>query len=147
VKRQANPRGGAEMRRFILFSLVALAALVVGAYAFAGSPGQGMQAFALVDPNGGTPRLIDAHTNGFVSVNVGVFGQGDYCLTPAPGVDVVPPAAVASEEAFYTHALGEPLVRYPTANAAGCDANQLEVKTFDENVQLSNQIAFTVNVP
>ena len=82
-----------------------------------------------------------------MSVNVGLFGQGDYCLTPAPGVDVVHTAAVASEEAFYTHASGEPLVRYPTADAAGCDAKQLEVKTFDENLQLSNQIAFTVNVP
>jgi hypothetical protein len=53
-------------------------------------------------------------------------------------------AAVASEEAFYTRASGEPLVRYPTADAAGCDAKQVEVKTFDENLQLSNQIAFTV---
>jgi hypothetical protein len=35
----------------------------------------------------------------------------------------------------------------PTPDAAGCDAKQLEVKTFDENLQLSNQIAFTVNVP
>jgi hypothetical protein len=101
------------MRRVILFSLVALVALGAGTYAFAGSPSQGMQAFALVDPNGGTPRLIDAHTSGFASVNVGLFGQGDYCLTPAPGVDVVHTAAVASEEAFYTHASGEPLVRYP----------------------------------
>jgi hypothetical protein len=38
------------MRRVILFSLVALAALAGGAYALAGSPSQGMKAFALVDP-------------------------------------------------------------------------------------------------
>jgi hypothetical protein len=57
-------------------------------------------------------------------------------------VDVVHTAAVASEEAFYTNASGEPLVRYSTADAAGCDPKQLEVKTFDENLQLSNQIAF-----
>ena len=66
---------------------------------------------------------------------------------PAREVDVVHTAAVASEEAFYTNASGEPLVRYSTADAAGCDPKQLEVKTFDENLQLSNQIAFTVNVP
>jgi hypothetical protein len=88
------------MRRVILFSLVALSALAGGAYALAGSPSQGMKAFALVDPNGGSPRLVDAHTNGFVSVSVGPFGPGDYCLTPAPGVDVTHTAAIASEEAF-----------------------------------------------
>jgi hypothetical protein len=67
--------------------------------------------------------------------------------SPAAGVDVVHTTAVASEEAFYTNASGEPLVRYPTADAAGCDPKQLEVKTFDENLRLSNQVAFTVNVP
>jgi len=41
---------------------------------------------------------------------------------------------------------GSPLVRYPTSDQ-NCGANQLEVKTFDQNVQLSNQIAFTVIVP
>lgn len=102
-------------------------------------------AFALVDPNGGSPRLVGAHTRGFVGVTVGPFGPGDYCLTPAPGVDVVRTAAVASEEAFYSSVLGVPTVRYPTAGPA-CGANQLEVKTFDENVRLSNQIAFTVIV-
>jgi hypothetical protein len=100
------------MRLLILFSLVALAALAGGAYALAGSPSQGMQAFALVDPNGGSPRLVDAHTNGFVDVSVGAVGPGDYCLTPEPGVDVRNTAAVASEEAFYSNAVGIVLVRY-----------------------------------
>jgi hypothetical protein len=36
------------------------------------------------------------------------------------------------------------MVRYPTGPT--CGANQLEVKTFDQNVRLSNQIAFTVIV-
>lgn len=94
----------------------------------------------------GSPRLIAAHTKGFTDVSVGPFGSGDYCLTPAPGVDVVHTAAVASEEAFYTSALGVPMVRYPTAGPT-CGDNQLEVKTFDETVQLSDQIAFTVMVP
>jgi len=106
-----------------------------------------MQAFALVDPNGGSPRLIDAHTNGFVDVSVGPFGPGDYCLTPAPGVDVTNTAAVASEEAFYSNAVGIVIVRYQP-NSPDCNANQLEVKTFTDNpVGPSNQIAFTVIVP
>jgi hypothetical protein len=108
--------------------------------------GNAATAYALVDPNAGSPRLVAAHTRGFVAVAVGPFGPGDYCLTPAPGVDVTHTASVASEEAFYSDVLGAPMVRYPTAGPM-CAANQLEVKTFDENVQLNDQIAFTVDVP
>jgi hypothetical protein len=84
--------------------VLALVGLIAGAtMAFAGSQGdQGGAAYALVDPNGGSPRLVPNHTSGFTAVTVGLFGQGDYCLTPAPGVNVATPAAVASEEAFYS---------------------------------------------
>ena len=136
------------MRPLVLLVLLAigtLAALVGGAATFADSPGA-KPAFALVDPNNGSPRLVAAHTQGFVGVSQGPFGPGDYCLTPAPGLDVTDTAAVASEEAFYSNAAGFVTVRYPTAGPT-CGANQLEVKTFDESVQLSNEIAFTVNVP
>jgi hypothetical protein len=109
------------------------------------TPPRDTHAFALVDPNGGSPRLVEAQTQGFVAVNVGPFGPGDYCLTPAPRVDVVTRAAVASEEAFYSNVLGVPTVRYPTSGPS-CEPNQLEVKTFDESVHLSDQIAFTVSV-
>jgi hypothetical protein len=68
-------------------------------------------------------------------------------LTPEPGVDVRNTAAVASEEAFYSNAVGIVLVRYQPNNP-NCNANQLEVKTFTDNpFALSDQIAFTVNVP
>ena len=143
------------MRRFVLFALVALAALGAAVYAWAGPQGQGVTAFALVDPNCnpdnptqcGPPRLIDAHTRGFLSVSIGAIGTGDYCLTPAPGVDVVHTAAVASEEAFYSYVIGFPVVRYPLAGA-NCRSNQLEVKTFVDNPPgLSDQIGFTVIVP
>jgi hypothetical protein len=115
--------------------------------AFAGSQGdQGGPAWALVDPNGGSPRLIGAHTSGFTAVKVGGAGQGDYCLTPAAGVDVVHTAAVAAEEAYYSSAAGFVTVRYQP-NTPNCTPGQLEVKTFDQSVSLSNQIAFTLNVP
>jgi len=139
---------GMEVRRLgATLGVLTLVGLISGAtMAFAGSQGdQGGPAYALVDPNGGSPRLITAHTSGFTAVSVGPFGQGDYCLTPSPGVNVVTTAAVASEEAFYSNALGVVTVRYPTPPS--CGANQLEVKTFDQNVNLTNQIAFTVNVP
>jgi hypothetical protein len=143
------------MRRVIFLSFVVLvAALGASAYALAGSPSQGMTAFARVDPNCnpdnptqcGPPRLVDAHT-GFVGVNVGTPGSGDYCLTPGPGVDVVHTAAVVSEEAFYSYVVGFPVVRYPTAGT-DCGSGQLEVKTFTDNpTSLSDQVGFTVIVP
>jgi hypothetical protein len=129
----------------VLLALAALAACVGVAATFADSPGA-RSAYALVDPNNGAPRLVAAHTQGFVGVSPGPFGSGDYCLTPAAGVDVTDTAAVASEKAFHSTTAGSVTVRYPTAGPT-CGANQLEVKTFDQSVQLPDQIAFTVNVP
>jgi len=130
-------------------ALMILTVAVVGgaaAYAVAGSPGGGQAAYALVDPNCGSPRLVAGHTSGFVAVSVGAAGQGDYCLTPGAGVDVADTAAVASEEAVYSSTAGFVLVRYPLS-PQNCAAGQLEVKTFDQSVSLSNQIAFTLDVP
>jgi hypothetical protein len=136
------------MYRLVVF-VVAVAVLAGGTIAGASSSsGRSGSAYALVDPNGGSPRLIDAHTHGFTAVSVGPFGPGDYCLTPSAGVDVVDPAAVASEEAFYSNAAGVPTVRYPTTGPS-CPAGQLELKTFVDTpaTALSDQIAFTVLVP
>jgi hypothetical protein len=113
-----------------------------------GAPGQqGVAAYALVDPNGGAPRLVSAQTSGFIGVSVGPLGQGDYCLTAATGVNVTSTAAVASEEASLSSAVGFVAVRYPTTGET-CGANGLEVKTFNQSgTGMTNQIAFTVIVP
>jgi hypothetical protein len=133
--------------RFLVLSLVGGLALVAAAFAVAGPSGRGASAFALVDPNGGSPRLVADHTSGFAAVDVGPFGAGDYCLTPAPGVNVTSTAAVASEEAFYSDVLGVVTVRYPTAGPT-CPSGQLEIKTFAlDPVELTDQIGFTVAVP
>lgn len=135
--------------RWIAIGIIATTVLVGATIASAsGSEGDqgGPPAFALVVGSTGTPQLIQGHTSGFTGVTVGAAGQGDYCLTPSPGVDVVHTAAVASEEAFYSNAVGIVTVRYQP-NSPNCNGNQLEVKTFDQNVALTNQIAFTVNVP
>ena len=106
----------------------------------------GRTAFALVDPNGGSPRFVASRTTGFVDVNSPYLG--DYCLTPAPGVDVGATAAVASEEASYSGALGLVFVRYAAPTALSCRADQLEVKTLTDNPpEMSNKIAFTVIIP
>jgi hypothetical protein len=65
----------------VLLALGALAALVGVAATFADSPGA-RPAFALVDPNNGSPRLVAAHTQGFVAVSQGPFGPGDYLWVP-----------------------------------------------------------------
>jgi hypothetical protein len=128
---------------------LALVGLITGAtLASAGSPGdQGGPAYTLVNPNNGSPQLVAGHTSGFTAVSLGTQGQGDYCLTAAPWVDLGHTAAVASQEAFYSDEVGFVLVRYQPNNP-DCNPNQLEVKTFNSGVTaLTNGIAFTVNVP
>jgi hypothetical protein len=131
----------------LFFALGGGALAQQGVFAAGGAP-----AYALVDPNGGSPRLVPGHTSGFIGVSVGGEGQGDYCLKPAPGVNVTTTAAVASMEAFYSNAAGFVGVRYQP-NGTNCGANQLEVKTWapgppPANITgLTNQVAFTVNVP
>jgi hypothetical protein len=134
--------------RWLVLALVAFAGLVGAAFAVAGpSGGGGAEAFALVNPNGGSPVLVDAHTSGFTGVSVGPAGPGDYCLTPSAGVNVDTTAAVASQEAFYSDAFGLVTVRYPTRGPT-CGPTALEVKTFAaDGSGLSAQVAFTVNVP
>jgi hypothetical protein len=136
-------RLAATVAVLLLVGLIAGAAL-----AFAGSQGdQGGPAYALVNPNNGSPQLVAGHTYGFTGVNVGTRGPGDYCLTGASWVDLVHTAAVASQEAYYSTIGGLVLVRYDPSNP-NCKAGQLEVKTFDVPVTgLSDQVAFTVNVP
>ena len=134
--------------RTLVITLVVATAVAGCTYVVAASAGGsgGPAAFALVDPNGGSPRLIAEQTSGFVSVSHGAVGTGDYCLTPSAGVNVVGTAATASQEAFYSSAVGVVLVRYQPGHP-NCAANQLEVKTFALGDGLSDQIAFTVNVP
>src|ERR1051326_1060960 len=136
------------MHRFAVL-LIAVGVIAGGTIAGASSSsGRTSSAYALVDPNGGSPQLIAAHTHGFTAVSVGPFGEGDYCLTPSAGIDVTDPAAVASEEAFYSNAAGFPTVRYPTTGPS-CPAGQPPVKTFVDtpSTALSDEIAFTVVVP
>jgi hypothetical protein len=140
------------MRRLLsALGVLTLVGLVAGAtMAFAGSQGdQGGPAYALVNPNNGSPQLVAGHTHGFTGVSLGAQGQGNYCLTAASWVDLAHTAAVATQEANYSTVLGLVLVRYQPNNP-DCSANQLEVKTFQSNSDgsgLSNQVAFTVNVP
>ena len=137
-------RLGATLGVLVLVGLIAGATL---AFAGSGNDQGGPVAYALVNPNGGSPQLVAAHTSGFIGVSHGGGGlTGDYCLTPASGVNVTTPAAVADEEAFYSDVAGFVTVRYDPTHP-NCTAGQLEVKTFDNNVNATNQIGFTVNVP
>ena len=133
--------------RWLVLALVGAVAMAGAAFAFGGQSGNGGSAYALVNPNGGAPVLIANHSSGFIDVSVGPFGPGDYCLTPAPGVNINSTAAVASMEAFYSDAIGIASVRYPTQGPT-CGPNQLEVKTWDAaTLSLSDLDRVTVNVP
>src|SRR5579864_9339147 len=94
--------------------VLALVGLIAGAaLAFAGSQGdQGGPAYALVNPNNGSPQLVAGHTSGFTGVSQGANGPGDYCLTAASWVDLAHTAAVATQEASYSTIGGFVLVRY-----------------------------------
>ena len=73
------------MSRLIIV-LVAVS-LAVGGVAYAGGgdgQGSGAHAWALVNPNGGSPLLVKA--SGFVAVRSP--GTGVYCLRAAPGVNL-----------------------------------------------------------
>jgi hypothetical protein len=130
-------------------ALAALMLLVLGAVVFTGGAtgdgGRGASAWAFVDPAG--PSLVAERTQGFASVTSPA--KGIFCLAPSPGIRLNGKAPVASEEAFRSYEIGWPLVRFPPANSpdANCAADELEVKTFNSAVALSNQIAFTVVVP
>ena len=145
-----NPVLSVKVRRLgATIGVLALVGLISGAaLAFAGSQGdQGGSAYALVNPNNGSPQLVTEHTAGFTGVNQGSFGPGDYCLTAASWVNLAHTAAVATQEANYSSAGGFVLVRYQPNNP-DCNANQLEMKTFNSDFSgLSTQVAFTVNVP
>jgi hypothetical protein len=138
---------GGGMRRLVVAALAVAVAGGIAGYAFGGSGTAGPHAYALVDPNDGSPRLVADHTWGFSAVTVGPFGAGDYCLTPAAGINVTGTAAVAGVEAFYSNVFGIAAVRYPASGPA-CPPGELEIKTFSDGpTRLTDQIGFTVNVP
>jgi hypothetical protein len=138
-----------------LIVAAAAAALAVGGVGFAtagNDQGSGVQAWAQVDPHGGTPILVKARN--FVSVSVGVNGSdplpGVYCLHPRAGVDLRNSAPVAAQEQNLSYGFGIVTVRAlnGTPNVY-CPTNDLQVTTWnaDASGSLVNNVAFDVIVP
>jgi hypothetical protein len=130
----------------------ALSALAIGGvgYATAGNGndrGSGSQAWAQVNPNGGSPLLV--HANGIVSVSSPQSGV--YCLKGAPEVDLAHTAPVASQEVNLSTTLGLAEPRRVGAPNSSCPPKQLQIDTWDASntatPTLVNTVGFDVIVP
>jgi hypothetical protein len=133
------------------FAVAALAVLTIGGvgYATAGTgndQGSGVQAWAQVNPNGGSPLLAKA--KGIVSVSSPLTGV--YCLRAAPGISLAT-APVASEEANFSSIVGSVTPRRIGAPNSSCPADQLQIDTWDASSPSSpvlvNTVGFDVIVP
>jgi hypothetical protein len=134
-----------------VLSATALAALAVGGvgYATAGTgndQGSGFQAWAQVNPNGGSPLLAKA--KGIVAVSSPLTGV--YCLRAAPGISLAT-APVASQEANFSTIIGSVTPRRIGAPNSSCPADQLQIDTWDASSPatptLVDTVGFDVIVP
>lgn len=124
-----------------VLALAGLAAVLTAGTA-GSDAGRGASAWAFVDPAG--PTLVAERSRGFVAVTSPETGV--FCLVPGPGLRLAHKAAVASQEASRSFALGWPLVRF-SEDDPNCADDELEVKTFNSDTALTDQVAFTVVVP
>jgi hypothetical protein len=136
------------LRSFVLGAAVVV--LLMGGVAFATGnqdQGNGVSAWAQIDPNAGSPLLVKESGIGAVSSPI----TGVYCLKAVPGIDMSQSAPVASEEANLSSTLGLVLPRRIGAPNSSCPVNQLQVDTFDAgqagSPTLVNTVGFDVIVP
>jgi hypothetical protein len=130
-----------------LILLLVTAALAIGGAAYAGDgndQGSGDQAWAQVNPNGGSPLLV--RSKNFVSVSSP--STGIYCLHARPGVNLANSAPLATQEVDLSSSLGLVTVRRSGIPNANCPADDLQVNTWGGfDFSLVNTIGFDVLVP
>jgi hypothetical protein len=134
------------LRVIAVASFAALAVAGVG-YATAGNDqGSGIQAWAQVNPHGGSPLLAKA--SGIVSVSSPQTGV--YCLRAAEGISLAS-APVASQEVNFSTTLGLVTPRRIGAPNSSCPTNELQIDTWDASnasgLTLVNTVGFDVVVP
>jgi hypothetical protein len=136
------------LRLMVAAALAAFTISGVG-YATAGNDqGSGDQAWAQVNPNGGSPLLVKSMN--FVSV--ASPSTGIYCLRPRPGVDLENSAPVAAQDQNLSNRLGIVTVRAlnGTPNVS-CPVSDLQVTTWDTLTPSTpthvGGVAFDVVVP
>jgi hypothetical protein len=98
------------------------------------------RAYAEVDPT--TPSLVTARTKNFSAVTL--KDDGEYCLTPATGIDPGAVPIATSEDFDRSSTDGFVMV---VGSAPDCSAGQLEIETDDLDGDPTNEIAFDVIVP
>lgn len=108
------------------------------------------RAYATVATVDTGPVFVAGVASGFTSVGrpTGV-NTGVYCLTPAPGVNVLNAAPIASPE--WTRSSATDLLVEPLTEVQDCPAATLEVRTYRfagrTQPALSNSAAFSVLLP
>lgn len=135
------------MPKFIVAAAIAILAIGGVGYAAAGNDqGSGVQAWAQVNPNGGSPVLVKAR--GIVAVSSPLAGV--YCLRPAAGVSLAS-APVASQEVNLSTTLGLVTPRRIGAPSSSCAQNELQIDTWDaanaSTPTLVGTVGFDVIVP
>ncbi len=70
---------------------------------------------------------------------------GDYCLTPAAGID--PSSGTASVSVEWGSSSGNSLAAFYVADQFFCAAGEYEVQTYDFSGTASNAVAFTIVIP
>lgn len=113
----------------------------------AGSPGAPgtARAYAHVEVSGGSPTFDAARTRGFIAVSRPSTGQ--YCLTPAPGVDESSYPAVADPEWSGSNGASFPSeASVSDIVLGGCSPGDFTVKTYTGST-LVNNVAFNIIVP
>jgi hypothetical protein len=135
------------MMRAIAVAAAAFLAIGGVGYATAGNDqGSGVQAWAQVDPNAGSPRLVKAR--GIVAVSSPQTGV--YCLRPAAGITLAS-APVTSQEVNLSTTLGLVTPRRIGAPNSSCPPTELQVDTWDaanaSSLTLVDTVGFDVVVP
>ncbi len=134
-------------RGMLVAALLALGIGGVG-YATAGNEqGNGIQAWAQVNPNGGSPLLVKAR--GIASVTSP--SAGVYCLRATPGIDLAQSAPVATQEVNLSTTIGLAEPRRVGAPSSSCPTGQLQIDTWDAantaTPTLVDTVGFDVIVP
>jgi hypothetical protein len=114
---------------------------IQGIQGIQGAPGTA-KAYAYVS-GGASPTLDTARSKNFSAVSH--VGLGDYCLTPAAGIN--PATMPASVSVDWSASSGSDLLVFWRSAAPTCAAGQYEVLTYNLASARTDNVAFVILVP
>ena len=139
-------------RATLVLPAVLISVLAVGSVASAtdgNDQGNGVRAWAQVDPDGGSGSPVLVKSKNFVAVSSPEAGV--YCLRARAGINLVNSAPVASQEVNLSTALGLVTVRRAGVDTALCRLDEAQVTTWDPSTPSTptaiGGVAFDIVVP